>query len=453
LFTLDVDGIEKQILTSMSQFAAPITSSSPNGSFSSIIERHFLNEIPRPTYNADSTPHWSLIPVLSFGGLVSAQAGIVNKETLRLLFSSHDLRGHIAVQRDYHLFGDGVFCTRLSSALFDPDLERADRQAGVARRGGVMGLRLGGRDTWPPASSELRLALMGVLSESYSAKHPHDEMASQLLGRDSYTLPGDMSFAVRDLSTDEIDKCMVPDSLEALDFLRLSYKAPPELSFIITPIILMQYDRIFKLLLRVLRMVYTVDMLWRDALRSKEDLGDITYRFVRESHHFVTSISSYFLDTAIAGPWQAFDMRLDQIQAALDDQTDSMLEKLESPDQLRDLHSLVVKNITEGLFLRRKQEPVLKLLEDIFTIILDYAKISRAAGAASESFNTTELYKRFRKRTQVFITVCRGLTEKSQARSNKEDRALAQPRQIGEDSTVAQLLLKLDINNYYTKGR
>ncbi|KAF4954580.1 hypothetical protein FGADI_5189 [Fusarium gaditjirri] len=416
------------------------------------------------TNGFDFTPHPSLLPVLSFGGIASAQSEVVNQESLRLLFNNHDLRGHLKMHRDFHLFGSGMFVSRLSNALFDPDLETAERQAGVARQGGVMGLRLGGRDTWPPASSELRLALMGVLAESFDSDNDFAKEKLASISRDASELPGDMSFAVRDLSQEEIDKCMNPDSLEALDFLRLSYKPPAALSSIITPVILTQYDRVFKLLLRLMRMVYVVNQLFLDvnARTSRwSDPEDISYRFTREAHHFVSGITSFFMDAGVAIPWEAFEAKLDKIEADLKNPSTakSAADKVESPDRLREFHSRVLDRVMLSLFLRKRQQPVLNLLEEIFGAVLEYAKFSRIKALGKnqttdprELEELQRLYRNFKKKVQIFMTVCRALTEKSRSTSNKvsDDLGLKQEG-IGEDHMVAQLLLKLDMGHYYTK--
>ncbi|KAM0550020.1 hypothetical protein ACHAO7_005775 [Fusarium culmorum] len=441
---------------------------SKEDTLSQILRERLVQSVTRkskpPTSGFDFTPHPSLLPVLSFGGIASAQSEIVNQESLRLLFNNHDLRGHLKMHRDFPLLGSGMFISRLSHALFDPDLETAERQMGVARQGGVMGLRLGGRDTWPPASSELRLALMGVLAESFDSDNEFATNKLVAISRDASELPGDMSFAVRDLTQEEIDKCMDPDSLEALDFLRLSYKPPTALSSIITPVILTQYDRIFKLLLRIMRMVYVVNQLFRDVNARTSlwaDPEDISFRFTREAHHFVSGITSFFMDAGVAIPWQAFEAKLDKIQADLKDplNTKSSPDKVESPDRLREFHSRVLDRIMLSLFLRKRQQPVLNLLEEIFSAVLEYAKFSRMKAVeknqAPDSGETQEMhrmYRKFKTKVQIFITVCRALTEKSRSTSNKvsDDLGLKQEG-IGEDHMVAQLLMKLDMSDYYTK--
>ena len=451
LFTFDEHRMEEHILASINQLNAPVLQSEAESSLDAIIRRRLGSGSQIDAISPNTQPHWSLLPVLSFAGIIATQAQVVNREALRLLFRNHDLRGHLKLQRDFQLFGNGVFSNCLSHALFDPELERADRQAGVARQGGVMGLRLGGRDTWPPASSELRLALMGVLAETYSSTRSSPSATSRFVSRDASDLPGDLSFAVRDLSEEEIDKCMNPDSLEALDFLRLSYQAPPELSFILTPMILMQYDRIFKLLLRVLRLVYIVNQLWRDVIILTNETDGFSYRFVREARHFVSSIASYFLDIGIALPWQTFEEKLDEIQASLDNRVP---EKLESPEQLRKFHSNVLHAIMAALFLRKRQQPVLKLLEQVFTIILEYAKATRLRNpevdGSGEEFST-QLYTRLKKKVQVFLTVCRGLTEKSRMGNKTDENKGLGVDGIGDESMISQLLLKLDMNEYYAK--
>lgn len=454
-FGLDQGAMEERIMTSIAQLGQPMEEVTHEDPLSRIVREGLTGQYQPASIQSDSTPHWSLLPVLSFGGIASAQARIVSRETLRLLFDAHDIRSHLGLQRDFQLLGNGMFCSRLSHALFDPDLESAERQAGVAMQGGVMGLRLGSRDTWPPASSELRLALMGVLTESYEQQQGSKSEGMVAQSADSSTLPGDLSFAVRDLSPEEIDKCINPDSLEALDFLRLSYKTPPELTSVITPINLMHYDSIFKLLLRVLRMLHVVNQLHVDVsarASAWENPGALSFRFAREAQRFVSSVAAYFLDTGVAIPWRAFEERLDKVRADLDKDVEAGPATIQSPDQLRELHSQVIDGIMFALFLKRRQQPVLTLLEDILATILRYAKWSRlhALGRGQEAGSEAEaatLYAQFKKKMQVFITVCRGLSEKGRA-GGKMFGQLG----VGEESLVAQLLMKLDMCDYYVKG-
>lgn len=449
LFELDQHGMEEQLLASMKQLDQPTTGSKAEDPLNRIFRERLLDVPDADMDQADATPHWSLLPVLSFGGIALAQAEIVNRESLRLLFDAHDIRGQLRLLREFHLFGNGMFCSRLSHALFDPDLASAERQAGVARQG-VMGLRLGGREAWPPASSELRLVLMGVLTDSHAPRDSSNFGGPGPQTSDS-PLPGDLSFAVRDLSTEEIDKCMDPDSLEALDFLRLSYKTPPELSSIITPLHLMRYDGIFKLLLRVLRLQYITNQQCL-SVKAQGDRWQSQDRaslgFTREAHHFVSSVASYFLDVGVAIPWQLLEQRMDQVQVDLGNGEEAVsAKKLQSPNGLREAHTQALDRIMFALFLRKRQQPVLKLLEELFGIVLRYAKHARLealgrGGETGDEVDTAALYAEFKKKMQVFMTVCRALSEKGRAGGGEEVG-------VGKDSLVAQLLLKLDMGNFY----
>ncbi|WQF80100.1 Putative gamma-tubulin complex component protein [Colletotrichum destructivum] len=461
LFGLDENELQSKLVASIHDFAQPIADSTSEDQLGIII-RDRLSDVTTEAANAgtDFTPHWSLLPVLSFGSIISAQSRVVGRESLRLLFTSHNLREHLKLQKEFHLLGNGFFCSRLSHALFDPDLETAERQAGVARQGGVMGLRLSGRDTWPPASSELRLALMGVLTESYEG--PVQESLKPRDGEKN-ELPGDLSFGVRNLSSEEVDKCMDQDGLEALDFLRLSYKPPVALGAIITPIVLVQYDRIFRLLLRALRMQYTVNRLFRDVTARESgwhDVEAVSVRFCFEARHFVSSLNSYIFDTGIEMPWQSFESLLDRLESGLGSEDQETLSgSVLSPDRLREHHSQTLDRIMLALLLRKRQQPVLKLLDEIFRVILSFAKYSRVRAdgrrARSKDDSTARgLYKTFRRNVEVFLTVCKGLSEKGDYGPRKD--AVSRTEDSGrvdslDDNPIAQLILKLDMSGYYSK--
>lgn len=431
-----------------------------------IIQEQLFDVQARLDHELGLAPHWTLLPLLSFGPVVRAQARLVNRECMRMLFTAHNLRDHLWIQRDYHLLGNGLFCSRLTHALFDPELDTAERQSGVALSGGVMGLRLGGRENWPPASSELRLALMGVLAETYEPRRGNSRTAISNPDSRKGGLLGDMSFAVRDLSAEEVDRCMDPDSLEALDFLRISYKPPSALQPIMTPIILMKYDNIFKLLLRILRMLYVVNQLSRDiSARTSQGVtvDDTTLRFRIEAQHFVAQVTAYFFETGIGAPWRRFEEWLDHVEQQV--MTDSLRPaaggggggggKGYSPDRLRDYHEQVLDEIMMALLLRKRQQPIMKLVEDIFAVILRFAKQSgkRAADQSAAAIDvegeeeTRQLYSSFRKKVDVFITVCRGLSEKGGGYTARDE---GREHGRGGENTIVRLLLLLDMSGHFT---
>ncbi|KAK8187859.1 Spc98 family-domain-containing protein [Phyllosticta capitalensis] len=439
-------------------------------------------------------PPLSLTPSLSLTPLFLAQARLVNATTLRLFFQSHHLRLHISLQREYQLLGDGVFMSRLTSALFSPELETAERRRGTVRTGAPMGLKLGTRSTkWPPAGSELRLALMGVLSESYQSSQLYRRwLQQQSMGkssrsnnaRESPDLPGDLSFSIRKLSQEDIEKVMDPHSLYALDFLRLVYAPPPPLHLVLTPPILEKYDQCFRLLLRLARMLFVVThQLPRTPTSSSSTTASL---FRLEAHHFVTAIAAYFFDDGVAAAWTRFEADLDGIERRVVDSSSSTTIGLEGLESLRAAHNSTLDAMLFALLLRRRQRPVKALLEDIFDAVLKFAAIvgdgggeageitAAAATAAKVSGEIAALHATFRAKLAVFVSVCRGLVGKRAAPSSTasasssststaagssasvssrgaRQKVLLTAKGGGEPAVggIERLLLRLELSGYY----
>lgn len=447
-FGKDAVSLEESVLASIAQLDHPLQKTESWDKISKILREQLFNNHDMDKLGTEFSPHWSLLPLVSFGPLVYAQARLVNRECLRLLFTKHNLREHLRLQRSFQLLGNGMFSSHLSNALFNPDMDTTERHSGVGRSGGHMGLRLASRDNWPPASSELRLALMDVLKDSYGT----GEKSAPFSATGPVELPGDLSFAIRDLSIEEMEACMDPGSLEALDFLRMSYKPPSPLFPIMTPAILVKYDKIFKLLLRVLRMLFVVDQLFRDTTSTAShwvDVDNVSLRFRFEAHHFVSNVSRYFFDTGIHRPWHSFELWLDKIEKNLAERDDaSVHSSTVSPDRLGEQHERALDEIMTALLLKKRQQPVLKLLEGIFTLILRFAKKARlrAEGAEGSDLEIKDLYRPFREKIEVFITVCRGMTEKT-GYGHKRDGSGGK----AEENPIMMLLLMLDMSNYYVK--
>ncbi len=470
--TLDIYGKQENDIRTHIQFSSLLldqplldpSSLRPDDLRDSLQKHLSNNSTGSPGELATFAPPISLTPSLSFCPLISTQARMVNSECLRLFFVEHNLRKHLTLQRRYHLFGDGVFSSRLSHALFDPEYESAERTKGVAPSGQVTGLRLGSRETWPPASSELRLTLMNVLTESYLKSSR--EATERRNGGFSRTeeLPGGLSFSVRELDAEEIEKCLQPDSIEALDFLRLQYKPPQPLETIITPICLYKYDCIFKSLLRVVRMLYAVNQLFRDAFDRRSywpGIDNDAQSFRIEAHHFVSCIGEYFFQVGVGATWQLFEEKLDRIEKAITNEADDTLGHSEGLHSLREFQEQVLDKMMFSIFLRKRQQPIMALLEEIFTTILGFARYSRnrAAGLQRRLGDDEEvrrMHTKFRKKLGVFISVCRGLSEKKgygeKSMRSMDSDGHFQINELADDgNSIGQLLLKLEMTTYYTE--
>ncbi|KIY00283.1 uncharacterized protein Z520_03968 [Fonsecaea multimorphosa CBS 102226] len=388
---------------------------------------------------------------LSVAPLVSAQHRLLSYSALRLLFEQHNLLGHLNLQKDLHLLGNAFFSSRLSTALFDPDQSSGE---GNRRTSAVTGLRLHVRDTWPPAGSELRLVLMSILSDSLS---PADRALDET-----------MSFAIRDLPLEELEKCRDVDSIYALDFLRLQYAAPNEiLGAVITPEILDKYDRVFQHLLRTLRMQAVAQSMLTEGFNhqsQKTPRGGLSnHKFVVTMHHFVSSIAEYYHNTAIELNWRKFQTVLHAAKARLDNRDYiQTLRVVKSLDHLRVLHERTLNKILGALLLKRNQAKLRHMLEEIYDVILRSAAERRKSVGPMDAENHTicattdettmrRLHKEFKSKVALFIDALRVHAQSAEKGPGKKH---ADELDVDDDepdvNMFEYLLLKLDMFGYWT---
>ncbi|RDW76708.1 tubulin gamma complex associated family protein [Aspergillus mulundensis] len=423
-----------------------------------LVEAESANEEQSGRLETNFAPEVTSSLYLSLAPLLSSQALLIDFSCLHLLFKEHKLRDHLSLQWRFQLLGDGYFTSRLSQSLFDPEMESGERKTGVVRSGVHTGLRLGSRDTWPPASSELRLVLMGILNECYSGEYA-DGSGNPEFEKEK-ELPGGLSFSIRELSEAEIAKCKNPNAIEALDFLRLQYKPSSVLEAIITPRSLRKYDQLFKQLLRLLRMVSVVKGLIRDSTARNSLSGDtrnILQRFRIDCQHFVLALSDYSFQLGIGSTWQRFQDTLSQIETCLDrGDIDGTIEAAHSIPRLRTYHEDTLDQMLFALFLSKRHAEVAKLLDGVFDTILRFAPLSRLDGIHGVRHESEAMVKRlhavFRKQTAAFVRYLRGLDgARGAAQSKTMDRGrsgIAFARE-GSPNVFDHLLVRLDMKRYY----
>ncbi|RMY41540.1 hypothetical protein D0865_12261 [Hortaea werneckii] len=355
---------------------------------------------------SESADEWnvSLNPFDALRPRIEAQSLRLNKMVLDHLFQHCDLRAHLDLQFAFHLFGNGTFVTRLSTALFSEETQSAERRQGALPSSETMGLRLGTRDgqRWPPASSELRLTLLGILNEAYYGASPDDALSH---GKQA-DLPGGLSFSIRELPDEDIDRVMDASSLYALDFLRLQYVPPAPLDTIIASGSLQRYDDIFRLLLRLLRLLHTTTQMKRDKVgRSIAGARGPINRIAFAAYHFVSGLLSYFLDIGIAAPWQILQHQLDAVERAID------IEEVATMgiNGLRNMHKECLDSIRGRLFLKRKQGRTKQLIEELLSAILEFAHV---AGTATDKAAVKRAQKAFDQAAAALIVEMKAIATK-----------------------------------------
>ncbi|KAH8698428.1 putative gamma-tubulin complex component GCP6 [Talaromyces proteolyticus] len=421
-------------------------------------ENDLLNPNSSSSTETAFGPPLGSVLYLSLAPTLAVQAQLVDFSCLHLLFKRHQLQHHLNLQWRFQLLGDGVFASRLSHSLFDPELSSGERKSGVARGGFNTGLRLGSRDTWPPASSELRLVLMGLLTECHAAIENKDTLSMQPEAKDN-ELPGGLSFSIRELSGAELIKCKDPNAIEALDFLRLQYKPPAVLESVITTRSLEKYDRLFKHLLRLVRMVSVVNGLVRDSTARSSLSGDthnIFQKFRVDSYHVIGALNDYFFQIGIGSNWKRFESTLSKIKSCLDrGDIDETIEIAGSLYRLRQYHEDILDQILFSLFLSKRHEQVNKLLEEMFGTILAFAPLSRLDGShgirQQNEKTVHRLYATFRKQMSVFVRFLRGLDGGKMAfKSTATQLGGSSSMSIRTTSSIFEYLLaRLDLKQYY----
>jgi hypothetical protein len=394
---------------------------------------------------SDSQPDLDQSLSLSLMPLLTSQHRLLSYSILSLLFETHDLRSHLQTQNRFQLLGDAMFASRLSHALFDSSESSGE---GRRRKGGRTGLRLQSRDTWPPASSELRLVLMGILSESISTDD--GQRQRKLASRASTPLLESLSFAIRDLSDEDLEKCRDADTIHALDFLALQYKPPtPLLEAVITSRSLKVYDDIFMHLLRVLRLKSTAQELVRSITGRGGPASiavpkDLKMRL--EMHHFISTLADWAQNAAIGSKWASFAATLNQVEAFLKKRDyDGVLMVGKGLDYIKSLHESIVDDIARSLFLKKKYKEVRAVLDDTFNIVLLLAKHIRIEQSSESDTGDGEmiqqLYESFRKQVRRFLTYLQ--SNSNESRDQRDSR--------GPEALMEQLTLRLDMYGYYAE--
>ncbi|EXJ63960.1 hypothetical protein A1O7_00295 [Cladophialophora yegresii CBS 114405] len=380
---------------------------------------------------------------LSTTPLISAQHRLLSYSVLRLLFQEQNFLGHLDLQRSFHLLQNASFSSRLSTALFDSNQNSGESQR---RTSASTGLRLQARDSWPPAGSEVRLVLMSILSDSLSlANGPLDKT---------------ISFSIRDMPLEELEKCRDVDSIHALDFLRLQYTAPNEiLEAVIAPSILAKYDRIFQYLLRTMRMQALTQSMLKDEIEQTSDktTGRSCDKIIVEMHHFISTVADYSHNIAIEVYWRKFEAVLRDAKTHIVNQDyEQTLRAVQSLNHLRALHERTLDLILHAL-LKQRQARTRQILEEVYDVILRFSAERRKKFAPIAQINSSidgtmkRLRNDFRTKVLQFMDALRSGKQALDVTGKGEFEQLDDS---SDDVDMFEcLLLRLDMSGYWTRQR
>ncbi|KAF2207799.1 hypothetical protein CERZMDRAFT_114977 [Cercospora zeae-maydis SCOH1-5] len=375
----------------------------------------------------------SLSPIEQFKPLINTQHKLVSGVLLRQILRQHQLHKHLMLQRSFQLFGNGSFTARLSRALFDKDVQSAERRRGVVPTGDDLGLRVGATkdQRWPPASSELQLSLMGLLADASNSEHTSSNQTSLL------------SFAIRELPEEEIERVLDPHSIHALDFLKIQYTAEPPLDAVITTASLKQYDIIFRFLLKLLRLLHvTTELPWTVPSSRWESTRPERLSFSHQAREFVVVLAEHVMSIGITPPWQNFIATLTSLDRdlQLEDERGKFATKATIDiEGLRSLHETCLDRIRSRLFLKKKHQRLYRGIEDVLSSILKCATDLHTESTDGVSKADHEQFQ------EKLVHLLHTLDETIQKPAKTSSAADA------EDADMTRVLLaKLDWNGYHT---
>ncbi|KAG6917229.1 hypothetical protein DXG01_003343 [Tephrocybe rancida] len=320
------------------------------------------------------------------------------------------------------------------------------------------------RKTWPPVGADLSFFLRTVIVDSIEdggskfVDGNGEKVKSSVLEEAEYRL----GFAIRDLPTGH-------GKDKALDFLYMDYKPPTALEVLITPSILLKYQRMSAFILRLMRVEHALASLFRMTRTTAQTLFPtlttsrkalLHFRFVAQS--FVSNISAYVFDTAISGNFDPFLTRL----SLHNNDQDHREAKTSFSDvfALANEHSALLDDMLSACLLRSGQRAVGEVLRSALELILEFTiVVGQLHRGRMEEYEAAPLLedisKKFFGRMAILIKVLKGLADKNGLSETttllrSSLHGVETPRRpTGGADALYHLLIRLELGDWWTISR
>ncbi|CAH1784421.1 unnamed protein product [Owenia fusiformis] len=257
---------------------------------------------------------------------LQAQIDLVNKCTVDYFIAELKINDHFTALRQYLLMEDGEFCETLSNQLFE---------------------KLGSS----PEPSQ-------ILNPVFLNNTLKKALGSSLKG--DRGLGSNISFIVNYIPT-----AFQQNEPNVLDCLGLKYQAEWPLNIIITESCMTKYTKIFTFMLSLKRIVWVLkdifSKLKRDgSVYNAQNAAELRqlqlYR--HEMQHFVKVMQGYIANQIIHVTWQEFQTEL--------------ADNMHNVDDLHHKHADYLNKAVFRCLINKRARPVMKIIEDIFTLILKF---------------------------------------------------------------------------------
>ncbi|PWN36881.1 uncharacterized protein FA14DRAFT_159187 [Meira miltonrushii] len=310
---------------------------------------------------ASRTTSMLLSPMLQWSRLVNASL-------VSVFFRDLHLGEYLDVCRQFLLLGDQAFASRIVEVIFDDGSSRQKSDTALDLLDGVgLSPLLRSDSSWPPGGSELPIALNTTVLESIAnakmmnskryGKHLFKKFIDGRLNADDnrgaeqayLDLDDRLSFAIvkPDVGTSAWHD---RQSIDALDWLTISFRPPPLVAPLITLQTQTSYQRLFRHLLRLMRVDIVLKGIFRRLMARSQSVGGLpnwmddgdierASRLHFEANHFVSVLYRHFSDLTLAQRWKTFRNRLNGLFRSAETQDDEMndgVEKLSNRGTLQD---------------------------------------------------------------------------------------------------------------------
>lgn len=283
---------------------------------------------------------------------------LVNASLVSVFFRDLHLGEYLDICRRFLLLSDQSFASLIVEVLFDDGSSRQKNHAGEELIDGVgLSTLLRSDSSWPPGGSELPIALNNTVLESIAnAKLVHSKSHSKLRSRESIQerFSSDDSRGAEQAYLDLDDRLsfaiVKPDhgtsawhdrqSIDALDWLTISFRPPPLIAPLITLQTQIAYQRLFRHLLRLMRVDIVLKGIFRKLMSRSQTLNGLpdwmdeedierASRLRFEANHFVSTLFHHFSDLTLAQRWKTFRNRLNGLFRSAEMQEEEMIDDVE----------------------------------------------------------------------------------------------------------------------------
>ncbi|CAK1582839.1 unnamed protein product [Parnassius mnemosyne] len=230
-----------------------------------------------------------------------------------------------------------------------------------------------------------------------------------------------------------------PDVLQCLS---LTYTVNWPLNIIMSQEALLRYAKVFQFLIKMRRVFWVLSEDFeslklaaklsrqhsRKLLRSPQYISVQIYRHIMAS--LIRALDNYIVTTCILTSWKEFE---------------SDLKKARTLDDLYDCHVVYIKKVLFRCLLNNRSTPVMKLLNDIFTVILKFSRVLKAGEWQQKEINACFTHANFPQLEELFH-----LFEKLAKYLHK---VVTKLMECGYQRHLIELLTMVNLNGYYNPDK